>query len=266
MSYQKIEGTFWTDPKIQQLSPQEKLLFVYLITNSHVHYSGIYYLPKSVIAEETGLPNHTISNGLESLMDGMLIRCDDPKKIIWVINMARYQVTQGNKVNLIKGFASQFNKLHKSTLIKEFLIHYQSLVDGILNPSEWDTEPMPESVAVAVAVAVAVTKPFSSDSDEIRLAELLLNLIRQRNPNHKQPNIQTWAKEINRMGRIDKRDMAEVETIIRWCQTDSFWQNNILSTGTLREKFDQLVLKREGGKPSGKFTGLDEKDYHAGTW
>lgn len=162
MSYQKIEGTFWTDPKIQQLSPQEKLLFVYLITNSHVHYSGIYYLPKSVIAEETGLPNHTISNGLESLMDGMLIRCDDPKKIIWVINMARYQVTQGNKVNLIKGFASQFNKLHKSTLIKEFLIHYQSLVDGILNPSEWDTEPMPESVAVAVAVTVTIKDSCAS--------------------------------------------------------------------------------------------------------
>lgn len=112
-------------------------------------------------------------------------------------------------------------------------------------------------------------KSFSSDSNEIRLSELLLNFIRQRNPNHKQPNIQGWAKDIDRMIRLDKRPVDEVERVLKWCQTDFFWKNNILSTSALREKFDQLALKMnstKGGPTNGRFTGLDEKDYHAGTW
>ena len=96
MSYQKIEETFWTDPKVQQLSPQEKLLFIYLITNSHVHYSGLYYIPKVVISEETGLPINPIDKALGSLTDGMFIRYDNSKKVIWVINMARYNRLTGN--------------------------------------------------------------------------------------------------------------------------------------------------------------------------
>ena len=37
-------------------------------------------------------------------------------------------------------------------------------------------------------------KTFLSDSIEFRLAELLLEKIMIRNPNHKKPNLQTWAK------------------------------------------------------------------------
>lgn len=86
-------------------------------------------------------------------------------------------------------------------------------------------------------------KYFSSDSDEIRLSELLFSLIQERNPNHKKPNIQTWAKQIELMMRTDNRSLPEMEQIIHWTQQDCFWQNNILSTAKLREKYDQLVLK-----------------------
>lgn len=86
-------------------------------------------------------------------------------------------------------------------------------------------------------------KTLSSNSDEYRLAEKLLTLIRDRNPSHKQPNLQTWAKEIDLMIRIDLRSPENIETLINLCQADPFWQNNILSTKKLREKFDQLWLK-----------------------
>jgi hypothetical protein len=84
---------------------------------------------------------------------------------------------------------------------------------------------------------------FSDNSYELRLAKLLFNFIKKRNPNHKEPNFQTWAKQIDYMLRIDKRTFADVRRIIAWCQSDSFWQNNILSTKKLRDQFDQLTLK-----------------------
>ena len=88
-----------------------------------------------------------------------------------------------------------------------------------------------------------VNKTFRLNSNELRLSELLLNLILKRNANHKKPNLQVWAKDIDIMIRLDNRDPVEIEKAILWCQEDTFWQNNILSTAALRKRFDQLVLK-----------------------
>jgi len=87
-------------------------------------------------------------------------------------------------------------------------------------------------------------KSFLSDSDEVRLAEFLLGKIISRNPKFKKPkNIQSWAKQIDYMIRLDNRTPEEIREIIEWCQKDPFWRGNILSTAKLREKFDQLVEK-----------------------
>lgn len=94
-------------------------------------------------------------------------------------------------------------------------------------------------------------KIYTSDSVEIGLSKKLLSLIKQRNPNFKQPNIQSWARHIDLMIRIDKRPPEEIEKVIRWCQQDDFWQNNILSTEKLRRQYDQLCMKAfsDNGKP-----------------
>lgn len=90
-------------------------------------------------------------------------------------------------------------------------------------------------------------KIYSPNSSELRLSELLLNLIRQRNPNFRQPNIQSWAVHVDRMLRLDRRSPEEIEKVIAWCQADSFWQNNILSIQKLRVRYDQLFLKMANG-------------------
>ncbi len=91
-------------------------------------------------------------------------------------------------------------------------------------------------------------KAFSEDSQEYRLAKLLLDCILEHRPNFKRPNLQSWAKHIDLMLRVDKRTPEEIEEVIRWCQKDPFWQANILSTRKLREKFDQLALKMQRSK------------------
>ena len=84
---------------------------------------------------------------------------------------------------------------------------------------------------------------YSRTSDEFRLSQLLLDLIVKRKPDFKRPNLQSWAVHIDRMIRLDGREPARVEAVIRWCQEDDFWRNNILSTEKLRQQFDQLELK-----------------------
>ena len=108
-----------------------------------------------------------------------------------------------------------------------------------------------------------------SDSDEIGLSSFLLNLILDRNPKFKKPNLQTWGKHISRMIRLDNRTPRAIKKVIMWSQNDPFWQNNILSTEKLRKHFDRLTMEMEKNarigsdkkaKPrSTKYAGLGEK-------
>jgi len=86
-------------------------------------------------------------------------------------------------------------------------------------------------------------KTFSSDSVEVRLSKLRFEKILYINPTHKKLNLQKWAREIDRIIRFDHRSSEDIRGVIEWCQSDPFWQNSILSTAKLREKYDQLSVK-----------------------
>ena len=92
-------------------------------------------------------------------------------------------------------------------------------------------------------------KTFLSDSIEIRLSEYLFKHILRNNPDSKKPNIQVWAKSIDLMIRIDKRNPDQIKDVIHWCQSDDLWMSNILSTAKLRDKFDQLMMKMNKVRP-----------------
>ena len=88
------------------------------------------------------------------------------------------------------------------------------------------------------------------DEQDIRyqLSLRLHQLVKTNNPKAKEPNLQRWADDVRLMMERDKRTEEEIKTVIDWCQQDSFWKSNILSTRKLREKFDQLYVKMTTGK------------------
>ncbi|MBT9166903.1 MAG: hypothetical protein DDT19_00227 [Syntrophomonadaceae bacterium] len=83
---------------------------------------------------------------------------------------------------------------------------------------------------------------------EFGLSKLLLDKIIERKPDYKKPDLQKWARYIDLMIRIDKRDPKKISQIIEWCQADDFWQNVILSTEKLRKQFDKIDLKMRSDK------------------
>ena len=94
---------------------------------------------------------------------------------------------------------------------------------------------------------------FVEDSIEFQLSKKLLDYILINNPNYKMPNLQNWAKHIDYMIRLDKRTPEQINDIIVFSQEDSFWKSNVLSTEKLRQKFDQLWIKKKNGKPKSTF-------------
>lgn len=102
-------------------------------------------------------------------------------------------------------------------------------------------------------------KEYVEGSDELRLASLLLEEIRKNQPTCREPNLQTWAKEINLMIRRDGRTPDQIEKVIRWCQGDAFWWKNILSASKLRKQFDRL--EAEMASPKGKVKEMPQAEY-----
>lgn len=82
-----------------------------------------------------------------------------------------------------------------------------------------------------------------------KMAELIL----QNNPKNRElqdakreATVLRWAKDIDKMIRIDGRDARHVAEVVIWCQHDPFWSQNILSGAKLREQYDKLTLKMKG--------------------
>lgn len=100
-----------------------------------------------------------------------------------------------------------------------------------------------------------IYKTIPPYSPPIALASELRQAIRIRDPGAKaalKDSTELWARDIDKLIRIDKRLPEEILRVIWWCQTKSdFWGPNILSGRKLRDKYDQLIgqMQQQGYKP-----------------
>ena len=95
--------------------------------------------------------------------------------------------------------------------------------------------------------------PKKTDSESTRLAELLFTLHKKYDRQYSPPqkHIETWADDIEKLHRIDKREYPDIERVIRWVKTDgNFWFSNIMSGAKLREQFSRLCVQMSQGNPN----------------
>ena len=86
-------------------------------------------------------------------------------------------------------------------------------------------------------------------SSHMTMAEKLKALMLQNNPGAKTPDDLTkWVAEFDKMTRLDKRTLEQINVVMEFSQKDSFWKSNILSAKKLREKFDTLLLQKDRPK------------------
>lgn len=90
MAKHRIVNTrFWDDSYIARLSPNEKLLFLYLLTSPLTTIAGVYELPLKRVAFDTGICSKEISAMFSKLeSDGKLVRQDD---WVGIVNFIKHQ-------------------------------------------------------------------------------------------------------------------------------------------------------------------------------
>ena len=83
-------------------------------------------------------------------------------------------------------------------------------------------------------------KSFSPEA--AGLAGKLFECIRDRKDNYREPNMAQWSLDMDKILRLDKRTVEQVEELIAWSQQHDFWRHNILSPSKLRKQLDRLEM------------------------
>lgn len=127
--YAKVSPQFWigeTGREIKKLGLEAQLIALYLITNPHANMLGIYYLPLTLIAHETGLTLEGASKGLSRLCDARFCSYDDHLEYVWVHQMAFFQVDAPLKPNdnRVKAINDSYHALPNLTFLKAFYDKY----------------------------------------------------------------------------------------------------------------------------------------------
>lgn len=105
-------------------------------------------------------------------------------------------------------------------------------------------------------------EPLRKNPLYLQISEYLFSKIKTENPNHKPPNLNAWADQIQRMAEIDKRAPEEIKRMIDWIYSnhDPFWKTCILSTQKLREKYDQIFIQMKNPRKSNAPIGRAKRD------
>ena len=106
------------------------------------------------------------------------------------------------------------------------------------------------------SVPTIPTIPKDIHPEALPLAKKLGDLMRVNDPKAKVPgDLAKWAKDADRLFRLDGREPSEVYQVLAWCQSDGFWRGNILSISKFREKYTALLLKMNAGGQNGTARG-----------
>jgi hypothetical protein len=129
--YRRIAVSFWEDGFIYKLSSRDKLLFVYLFTNSKVSASGIYEINIDKISRETGVPVKQINAALDLFNAEGKILWDSKTQEIAVVKHLEYNSSNSPKMTTC--INRQFATI-KSSIIRSKMAHIIS---------KFEQEPIP---------------------------------------------------------------------------------------------------------------------------
>jgi uncharacterized phage protein (TIGR02220 family) len=139
-----VSTTFWSDPFIEKLSPKDKLLFLYLITNEKTNMLGVYENTIKKMSFETGLP----SNEVETILK----RLEGFGKVKYINNwvmLVNYMKHQNYNPNMKKSAIDCYNELPNELKIKDLVLDRDKPLEafetlskylGIVRKSEYKLE------------------------------------------------------------------------------------------------------------------------------
>lgn len=128
-NYGTISPHFWMGKTGKQLKkcPEALIVAMYLITCTNANMLGFYYLPLPLMVHETGLGVEGASKGLKWAINAGFCSYDDDTEIVWVHEMARFQIGESLKAadKNCAGIQNQYNALPNNPFLSAFYAKYK---------------------------------------------------------------------------------------------------------------------------------------------
>ncbi|MCB2359437.1 replication protein [Clostridium estertheticum] len=117
--YRQVQITFWQDPFVLELLPEEKYFYLYLLTNSKTTQSGIYEISEMIIKLETGLEKEKVKELLSKFVEYKKIKYDQGTKEIFILNWLKFNPIRN--INVEKCVLKELKFVKSENFIKGFL-------------------------------------------------------------------------------------------------------------------------------------------------
>ena len=97
--FRKIHTEFWRDPKVlEELTPEDKIFFLYLLTNPNTTQIGIYPITKKQISFEIGYSTESVNALIDRFENHhKLIKYNEDTREIAIRNWGKYNLDRGGK-------------------------------------------------------------------------------------------------------------------------------------------------------------------------
>ena len=175
--YRTIQMSFWTDSKIADtFSPDEKLMYLYLLTNPHTNLCGCYEISFRQIAFEIGFKKDQVDKLIKALQEKRIVVYEVETGEVLIVNWHRYNWTLSPKfrkplINEIKAIKHEPFRQYLENLLKK----YSDDTVSIPYPYPMDTtvlfcsDPVTDTVTDTVTVNVpnANRKSIAEDFEEL---------------------------------------------------------------------------------------------------
>lgn len=144
--YRQIHPEIWSDPWFLELTPNQKLIFIYMFSNDRSSLSGLYEISIKQISFQTGIPEDEIAAFID--------KCQQDKKIIRHKNIFFV-------VNLLKRHFSNSAKV---------LIRIKKDIDSIQDcePKRVCIEKYSEMIGYRYPIDTHTSKDKDEDEDEVK--------------------------------------------------------------------------------------------------
>lgn len=239
-TFRTLSPALWSDPFIEGLSAQEKLLYIYLFTNEHVNNVGYMQATLRKISFETAVPQDAVAVFLEKTDRlGKTVRDGDS---ILCLNFVRHQTTKSPKV--VQNLCKVFNLVGSAKLQRALLARYPD----VFKNADTVPDPLPEDTDT-------VSTPYPNGADTVgkQLQDRVGHGIEKKDPEHThteshdlyaQPNQQDVC--VSGPARYSQEDMMEAGDSVR------------REAGAIRQEFEELRNAYKAVRDDGPNAGWPE--------
>ena len=127
--YGKVSPKFWigaTGKKLRKAGACAQIVGLYLQTGTLTNMLGLYYLPMTTVAHETGLGMEGAYKGLARCIEAQFCAYDEAKEMVWVFEMAKYQIADSLKPEdrRCAGIQNDYDALPENPYLEGFFDKY----------------------------------------------------------------------------------------------------------------------------------------------